>query len=61
MIVPLVFVLALALSGRPWAGVWAALIVGFASNLPAYFVNWGRYTQLTGQVVMLVALVCWIT
>jgi hypothetical protein len=58
--VPLVFALALALGGRPWAGVWAAFIVGFASNLPAYFVNWGRYTQLTGQVVMIVALVCWI-
>lgn len=60
LIVPLVFVLALALRLRPWAGVWAALIVGFASNLPAFFVNWGRYTQLTGHVVMLAALVCWI-
>jgi hypothetical protein len=60
IIVPLVFALALALGGPLWAGVWAALIVGFASNLPAYFVNWGRYTQLTGQVVMIVALVCWI-
>ncbi len=58
--VPLVFALMLALGGRPWAGVWAALIVGFASNLPAYFVNWGRYTQLTGQVVMLATMVCWI-
>jgi hypothetical protein len=58
--VPLVFALALALGERPWAGVWAALIVGFASTLPAYFVNWGRYTQLTGQVVMIAALVCWI-
>ncbi len=61
MPVPLVFALMLALGGRPWAGVWAALIVGFASPLPAYFVNWGRYTQLTGQVMMLAALVCWIT
>src|SRR5215213_4328646 len=60
MPVPLVFALALALGGRPWAGVWAALIVGFASTLPAYLANWGRYTQLAGQVVMLAALVCWI-
>jgi hypothetical protein len=59
--VPLVFTLALGLRLRPWAGVWSALIVGFASNLPAFFVNWGRYTQLTGQAVMLTALVCWIT
>jgi hypothetical protein len=61
LIVPLVFALMLALGGRPWAGVWAALIVGFGSNLPAYFVNWGRYTQLAGQIVMLAAMVCWIT
>jgi hypothetical protein len=61
IIVPLVFALALALGRSAWAGVWAAVIVGFASNLPAYFVNWGRYTQLTGQVVMIAALVCWIT
>ena len=60
IMVPLVFALALALGEQPWAGVWAALIVGFASTLPAYFVNWGRYTQLTGQVVMIAALVCWI-
>ena len=60
MPVSLVFALALALGERPWAGVWAALILGFASTLPAYFVNWGRYTQLTGQVVMLTALVCWV-
>jgi hypothetical protein len=60
MPVPLVFALMLALGGHPWAGVWAALIVGFASTLPAYLVNWGRYTQLAGQVVMLAALVCWI-
>jgi hypothetical protein len=61
IVVALVFALALALGSRPWAGVWAALIVGFASNLPAFFVNWGRYTQLTGHVVMLAALVCWIS
>src|SRR5262249_17114029 len=54
--VPLVFALALALGLPAWAGLWAALGVGFVSNLPAYFVNWGRYTQLTGQVVMMAAL-----
>jgi hypothetical protein len=49
-----------ALGGRLWAGVWAALLVGFALNMPAFFVNWGRYTQLTGQVVLVTVAVAWI-
>ncbi len=60
IVVPLAFALALALGASRWAGVWAALIAGFVSNLPAFFVNWGRYTQLTGQIVLVVVVVCWV-
>jgi hypothetical protein len=49
-----------ALGGRLWAAVWAVLLVGFALNMPAFFVNWGRYTQLTGQVVLVAVVVAWI-
>jgi hypothetical protein len=49
-----------ALGGRLWAGVWAVLLVGFALNMPAIFVNWGRYTQLTGQVVLVAVVVAWL-
>lgn len=63
---PAVFALAVGLGGaaragepRRWAGVWAALIVGFVSNIPAFFVNWGRYTQLSGQIALMAAVVCW--
>jgi hypothetical protein len=34
------------------AGVAAALLVGFANLMPAYTVNWGRYTQLTGLTLL---------
>jgi hypothetical protein len=61
LVVPMVFALALVLGGSRWAGVWAALIVGFVSNLPAFFVNWGRYTQLAGQIVLIAVVVCWIS
>ena len=62
IVVPMVFALALMLGGSRWADrVWAALIVGFVSNLPAFFVNWGRYTQLAGQIVLIAAVVCWIS
>ncbi|MEM7534572.1 MAG: hypothetical protein AAF639_20495 [Chloroflexota bacterium] len=40
-----------------WAGVMAVIIAGFMSQMPAFYVNWGRYTQLTGQVVF-PALLC---
>jgi len=36
--------------------ILAALLVGFAFQMPAYFVTWGRYTLLTGLLVMLPAM-----
>ena len=35
-----------------WAGVGAAVIVGALSYMPAYYVSWGRYTQLTGLLML---------
>lgn len=58
--VPLVFLCVISLGGTQWTGVWAALITGFLLNLPAFFVNWGRYTQLTGEITLVVMLVCWL-
>jgi len=50
--VPMAYFLAWRLTDRPWAGVVAAFITGFVSLMPAYYVNWGRYTQLAGQVIL---------
>lgn len=36
--------------------ILAALLVAFAFQMPAYFVTWGRYTLLTGLLVMLPAM-----
>lgn len=58
--IPLVFTLLRALGGSRWAGVWAALVVGFVGNMPAFFVNWGRYTQLAGQIVLMALVMCWV-
>ena len=44
--------LALRLSGRRWAGVIAVLIAGLLMPMPAFYVNWGRYTQLAGQAML---------
>jgi len=38
--------------GNAWVGVFAALIVGLISKYPMYYVNWGRYTQLAGQIFL---------
>ncbi|MBI5033467.1 MAG: hypothetical protein HZB51_23340 [Chloroflexi bacterium] len=46
--------------GNQWAGIIAILIAGLLSPMPMYYVNWGRYTQLAGQVILpLTVLVAW--
>jgi hypothetical protein len=37
---------------RRWAGVVAAVVVGALAYMPAYYVSWGRYTQLMGLVIL---------
>ncbi len=39
------------------AGLVSALVIGLISHLPALFVNWGRYPQLSGQVLLPVLMV----
>jgi hypothetical protein len=41
--------------GKRWAGVGVVLVVGLLLPMPMYYVNWGRYTQLAGQVILAVA------
>lgn len=40
------------LTGRRWAGVAAAVVVGGLGPMPGAYLTWGRYTQLAGQVVL---------
>jgi len=42
--------------GNRWAGVGAVLTAGLLSPMPAFYVNWGRFAQLAGQVVLPVAI-----
>ena len=51
------YLLALRLTGRRLAALVALWIVGLISWMPAYYVSWGRYTQLTGLVILPAALV----
>jgi hypothetical protein len=45
--------------GRVGAVVGAA-VVGLLSHQPAWYVNWGRFTQISGQTILLIAwLVTW--
>jgi len=37
---------------RRSAGTIAAIVAGLVSVFPAYFINWGRYTQLTGLIIL---------
>jgi hypothetical protein len=51
------YLLAKQLTGKQWAGNFAALFVGLISIMPGYYVNWGRYTQLAGLAILPVAMV----
>jgi len=48
--------LARFLTGSSRSGLGMMLVAGFLFPLPGYFVNWGRYTQLTGQIILPVAI-----
>lgn len=48
--------LAWLLSGRSAGAVTAMVLAGLLSWMPAYYVTWGRYTQLAGQALVPAAL-----
>lgn len=52
-----VYLLTLKLTRSQTAALVSALVTGLVSLMPAYYVNWGRYTQLAGQVILPVAAV----
>ncbi len=44
--------LAVRMGRNPWAGVAAVLVAGMLVPMPNAYTNWGRYTQLAGQVIL---------
>ncbi len=53
------YILASRWWGRAVAGLTAMVVVGTLSLMPAYYVTWGRYTQLAGLVVLPIAMLSW--
>lgn len=47
--------LVVRLSGSRWAGLVALIFAGLLFPFPGYYTNWGRYTQLAGQIILPVA------
>lgn len=56
LMVPAYAGLAAYLWRRPVAGIVAGLTVGLLSVMPAYYVSWGRYTLLSGLLMLPAAL-----
>lgn len=46
--------LANRLSGSRWGGLIALTAAGLLASVPQVYINWGRYTQMTGQIILLV-------
>jgi hypothetical protein len=44
---------------KPLAGIVAGLVVGLISIMPAYYLSWGRYTQLTGLLMLPALVILW--
>ncbi len=44
--------LALRLSGSRWVGIATMVVAGLLSPMPAFYVNWGRYPQLSSQIIL---------
>lgn len=59
-VVPLLAVLTFRLTASRSAGLWAALLVGFVNNQPAYYVLWGRFTSITSHLILMALLICWL-
>jgi hypothetical protein len=55
--VPTLYIFTKTLTGRKEAGLFAAMVAGLVTVMPAYYVNWSRNTQLTANVMLPVALV----
>ena len=51
-----VYVLAVNLFGKLQIGIVAVILVGFVSQMPAYYVAWGRYSLLAGVTLMTFAM-----
>ena len=55
-----IYPLANRIGKNRWAGVMAVLIAGFVSSMPMAYVNWGRYTQLAGLIILpVIILIAW--
>ncbi len=51
--------LALYFWRHPLAGLAAGVVVGMVSIYPAYYLSWGRYTQLTGLLLIPPLILAW--
>ena len=47
-----VYLLTTTFTRRPIAGIFATIIAGLMTPMPAYYTSWGRYTQLAGLLLL---------
>lgn len=50
-----VYSLALSMTKNQSMGIFAAIISGLFTPMPAYYTSWGRYTQLSGLLILVIA------
>ena len=60
VVVPTTYLFATRLFSGRVAGLAATVVVALISHMPAQFVNWGRFTQLDGQMLLPIAAVLYL-
>jgi hypothetical protein len=52
LVVLALYPLGLRIGGTKWAGLGAVIVAGLLVPIPMSYVNWGRYTQLSGLMIL---------
>ncbi|MHA2428679.1 MAG: hypothetical protein ACXADB_11715, partial [Candidatus Hermodarchaeia archaeon] len=52
------FPIAKKIGGSNWSGVVSLVVAGLLISMPNFYTNWGRYTQLAGQVLLPAVIIC---
>lgn len=60
LVVPTTYLFAARIFNSRVAGLAAAFVAALLSHMPAQFVNWGRFTQIDGQMILPVAAVLYL-
>lgn len=49
--------LVMKINKNKWGGIFTIVLAGLLFQMPMYYLNWGRYTQLAGQIIIVACVI----